>query len=216
MMVHNAEKQELQMIKQGVANHFPLLASLTPKITFAETSNVQTAATDGKHVFYSNSYTCQLTFEEKIFLFAHEIMHIAFDHVLRSGTKDPEIWNYATDAVINQMLKASGLPMPAGGIDLPEAAGKSAEEVYADLIQAKNQTTTHKAQGEHGLWAEAVKAAAKEQNAQKRTAPEISSQREKLFTQTNQARKQRGKLTTLAFHPHRHHLKQTERLLGNA
>ena len=43
-----------------------------------------------------------ITKEEQTFVFAHEVCHIAFNHILRSEGKDEDIWNIATDAVINQ------------------------------------------------------------------------------------------------------------------
>ena len=211
-MTNVAQKQEMVAIKKGIMAKFPLMGPVIARVPFQEDNHVKTAATNGHQVFYSTSYTCQLTFEEKIFLFAHEIMHIAFDHVMRSGDKDPEIWNYATDAVINQMLKASGLPMPAGGIDIPEAAGKSVDEVYENLIQANYQQKHVGVQGQHGLWEDAVKEAAKKQNKQM-INPQISAEREKQFMQTNEAFKQEQhqaqnvKLTKCVINPNRSYLK---------
>ena len=43
--------------------------------------------------------------DEQIFVFAHEVCHIAFDHILRSEGKVSSIWNISTDAVINAFLK---------------------------------------------------------------------------------------------------------------
>lgn len=230
-MVHNTETKEIQSIKKGIVSHFPLLESFMLRVPFQKTNDVKTAATNGHQVFYSDSYTSKLTFEEKIFLFAHEIMHIAFDHVMRSDNKDPEIWNQATDAVINQKLKASGLPMPAGGIDIPEAANNSAEEMYEKLMKKKTKNPVVKTQvvntqGEHKLWEDAVKAAIADLS-QKQTDPEISSQREKNFTPANEELKKEieakirdylhfsgksKKLTTFTLQVNRDHLKNPNQI----
>ena len=230
-MVHNTETKEIQSIKKGIVSHFPLLESFLLRVPFQKTNDVKTAATNGHQVFYSDSYTSKLTFEEKIFLFAHEIMHIAFDHVMRSDNKDPEIWNQATDAVINQKLKASGLPMPAGGIDIPEAANNSAEEMYEKLMKKKTKNSVVKTQvvntqGEHKLWEDAVKAAIADLS-QKQTDPEISSQREKNFTPANEELKKEieakirdylhfsgksKKLTTFTLQVNRDHLKNPNQI----
>lgn len=231
MMIHNTETKEIQSIKKGIVSHFPLLESFMLRVPFQKTNDVKTAATNGHQVFYSDSYTSKLTFEEKIFLFAHEIMHIAFDHVMRSDNKDPEIWNQATDAVINQKLKASGLPMPAGGIDIPEAANNSAEEMYEKLMKKKTKNPVVKTQvvntqGEHKLWEDAVKAAIADLS-QKQTDPEISSQREKNFTPANEELKKEieakirdylhfsgksKKLTTFTLQVNRDHLKNPNQI----
>lgn len=226
IMNKNTETKEIQSIKKGIASHFPLLEPFMSRVPFQKTNDVKTAATNGHQVFYADSYTSKLTFEEKIFLFAHEIMHIAFDHVMRSGTKDPKVWNYATDAVINQRLKASGLPMPAGGIDIPEAANKSAEEMYDKLMEKEKPITAVDAQSEHKLWADAVQEAITKY-AQKQISPELSSQREKHFTQANEALKKEieakikdylhfsgknKKLTTFTLQLNRDHLKKPNRI----
>ena len=226
-MVNNIETQEIQTIKKGIVSYFPLLEPFMSRVPFQKTNDVKTAATNGRQVFYSGSYTSGLSFEEKIFLFAHEIMHIAFDHVMRSNDKDPEIWNQATDAVINQQLKASGLPMPAGGIDIPEAANNSAEDMYKKLMRNKTQKTTiANTQGEHKFWEDAVKAAIAEYE-QKQINPEISSQREKHFTQANEELKKaieakindclyvadkKKKLTTCTIQINRDHLKKPNQI----
>ena len=77
----------------------------------------------------------------KFFLFAHEICHVAFEHIFRSEGKDKRLWNIATDSVINALLKQDGLPMIEGGVDIPEAINYDAEEMYNKLLeeQKKNQ-----------------------------------------------------------------------------
>ena len=72
-------------------------------------------------------------------------MHDAFDHIMRSKDKDPELWNIATDVVINQMLKAAGLPLIEGGIDMPQATNKSAEEMCEILKEKKQQNQQNEA-----------------------------------------------------------------------
>ena len=127
----------LEQVKQGVLSKFPLLGSVMAKLIFTSDDQVETAETNGKQVKYSPSFLSKLSFEERMFLLAHEVMHVAFDHIMRSRGKDVERWNIATDAVINQMLMEANLPLPQGGINLPEAKGKSADEVYEMLAQNK-------------------------------------------------------------------------------
>ena len=133
------QKSIIENIKNGVLRKFPLLGATMSNLTFESSNNIPTAATNGEKVFYSPEFVEELSYDERIFLFSHEIMHDAFDHIMRSKGKDPELWNIATDAVINQMLKLANLPLPEGGVDMPEANGKSAEEMYEILLEKQQQ-----------------------------------------------------------------------------
>lgn len=188
------QKKMLESVKNGVLRKFPLLGATMANLKFEPSKRVQTAGTDGERVVYSPEYVEKLTYDERVFLFSHEIMHDAFDHIMRSKGKDPELWNQATDAVINQMLKSAKLPLPEGGIDIPEAIGKSAEEMYDILLEKKregqgnqqnqdgqNQNNENGQQeggdgqkqeqqgegaGQHNMWEEAVERAEKQQQQQ--------------------------------------------------
>lgn len=188
------QKRMLESIKNGVLRKFPLLGATMANLTFEPSKDVQTAGTDGKRVVYSPKFIEGLTYDERVCLISHEIMHDAFDHIMRSKGKDPELWNQATDAVINQMLKAAKLPLPQGGVDMPEAVGKSAEEMYEILQERRRQQQQQNGQGQngenndnqqqegeqgqpqqngqgqgagqHNMWEEAVKQAEREQQEQ--------------------------------------------------
>ena len=82
----------------------------------------------------------KLSVEEQTFIFAHEVCHIAFNHILRSEGKDPQIWNTATDAVINAFLKSDGLKMIDGGVDIAEAINYDAEQLYEKLLEGISGT----------------------------------------------------------------------------
>ena len=88
-----------------------------------------------------------LLHEEQTFIFAHEICHIAFDHIFRSEGKDKRLWNIATDSVINALLKQDGLPIVEGGVDIPEAINYDAEEMYNKLLEEKKKQEQQNSQG---------------------------------------------------------------------
>ncbi len=73
--------------------------------------------------------------EQKQFVFAHEIMHVAFNHILRSKGRNQGLWNISTDSVINQILKNEKLPMTEGCVDITEAVNHLAEEMYEKLLK---------------------------------------------------------------------------------
>jgi predicted metal-dependent peptidase len=100
------------------------------------TDIVDTAAVDTRGRLYVNpAFVETLAGDEVEFLLAHEVMHIVFQHALREGDRDHEVWNVAADAVINDMLKALGIGrMIKGGVEMAGAADRTAEDVYKELV----------------------------------------------------------------------------------
>ncbi|MBE5735691.1 MAG: hypothetical protein E7361_04535 [Clostridiales bacterium] len=134
--------RKVENIKAGVLRKFPLLGATMSNLEFVYDENTRTLSTDGEKVYYSEEFMDQFSYDDKVFFFSHEVMHVAFDHLLRSKGKDKRLWNNATDAVINQLLKGEGYDIPAGLVNKPEAEGKSAEEMYEILLkeaQEQNQ-----------------------------------------------------------------------------
>ena len=110
--------------------YFPVFRILTDSIHFVEDNGMETACTNGNTIYYNSSFFESLSKDEQASIIAHELMHITLKHLSRLGDRDIEIWNYATDAVINQILKSNGLPLVDGVIDCPDALAYSAEEYY--------------------------------------------------------------------------------------
>lgn len=109
-----------------------------------------TAGTDGKKVLYNPKFINDLPEKQQVFVFAHEICHVAFEHIFRSEGKDKEIWNIATDSVINAILKEDGLPIVEGGVDIPEAINYNAEEMYDKLLEEKKEQEQQNGQNSQG------------------------------------------------------------------
>ena len=110
--------------------YFPIFKILINNIHFAENNNIKTACTNGDTIYYNSSFFQTLSKDEQVFIIAHELMHITLKHLSRMGERNNEIWNYAADAVTNQILKNNGLPLVKGVIDCPDALSFSAEEYY--------------------------------------------------------------------------------------
>ena len=104
-----SDKVDIDSVKNAVLSKFPLLGVPMSNLKFKEEKRVPTACTDGQTVYYSPDFMNSLSYDEKTFVVAHEVMHVAFDHIKRSKGKNPELWNIATDAVINQILKEQKL-----------------------------------------------------------------------------------------------------------
>jgi len=94
---------------------------------------------DGTVVF--DKEKCKdLSDEELQYLWAHEVLHCAFLHLVRRGSRDVMLWNLATDIAIDQILKDQGMVV-VDEIDPPEGyhLGMSAEQVYALIHGCKPQ-----------------------------------------------------------------------------
>ncbi len=113
-------------------------------IEFRDDLPYHTAATDGKNIYVDPNYFSSLSENDRLFTIAHEIMHIKFMHMFRlkdkSGVKrNPELWNIATDAIINANLERDGFTIKEGYVNMPEALEYSAEEFYQKLLQEKEK-----------------------------------------------------------------------------
>lgn len=132
-------RYDIAALKRKMLVKYPFFGSVVASVDYKENTNIPTVGTDGKTIYYNPEYLEGLSIEEQTFIFAHEVCHIAFNHILRSEGKEPKLWNMATDGVINQFLKQDGLKMVHGGVDMAEAINYDAEQLYEKLLQEKQQ-----------------------------------------------------------------------------
>lgn len=99
--------------------------------------SVETAATDGKNILINPHFFKSLNEKERVFLLAHEAMHVCFLHMIRQNDKDPVIWNFAGDYVINLLLSKDpstfGTPIKDILLD-SKYEGMNSEQVYDILV----------------------------------------------------------------------------------
>ena len=141
-------KYDIAALKRKMLVKYPFFGSVVASVGYKENKDIPTAGTDGETIYYNPEYLESLSVEEQTFVFAHEVCHIAFNHILRSEGKDPELWNIATDGVINQFLKRDGLKMAKGGVDMAEAINYDAEQLYEKLLQEKQQRQQQQQNGQ--------------------------------------------------------------------
>lgn len=130
---------DIDSLKRKMLIKYPFFGSTITNVEYQELLDIDTAATDGNKIYYNPEFLGGLTIEEQIFILAHEVCHIAFNHISRRKDKDKNLWNIATDAVINQLLKKDGLKMLDGLIDIPEAIDYDAETYYEKLLQGQKE-----------------------------------------------------------------------------
>jgi predicted metal-dependent peptidase len=127
--------------RRWVMNEFPLLGALASQVRIiaqadlCDRMDISIAAVNG---FLGEMYLnprWNLTQEELIFVYVHELLHVALLHHTRGRGRDPWLYNIAADFIINGWLVEMGVGrMPAiGALYDPRLKGMSAEEVY-DLL----------------------------------------------------------------------------------
>lgn len=126
-------KLAMMMLEQTV-----FFSTLCTSLEVVITDEVPTAGTDGRKLYINKAFFFGLTEAERVFLLAHETLHVAYLHCLRGVGKDQEIFNDACDYVINAELKQRKFSFIEEGLYDPQYAGMSAEEVYEKLIQNPN------------------------------------------------------------------------------
>lgn len=102
-------------------------------------NSIPTACTDGKQILLNADFFMSLNKEQRVFLLAHETLHVVFMHMTRIGTRNPTLWNDAGDYVINAHLKENNFELIKGSLYEPNYVGLSTEQVYDLLVQDQEE-----------------------------------------------------------------------------
>jgi predicted metal-dependent peptidase len=136
----NAPEKKLDSAKSYLIFHQPFFAVPLLRLRLAATSQMPTAATDGRAIYYNPEFIDSLSLEETIFILAHEVLHVVLAHHLRRGTRNHKAWNAAADYVINLILEKAGFTIADNVLHDPRFEGWSTEQVYRLLVQTAEQT----------------------------------------------------------------------------
>jgi predicted metal-dependent peptidase len=106
---------------------------LKHKITL--TTDIDTLDVDGfRNICANPDFIVQFGVPEIVWALCHEVMHPMLGHHVRRGSREPDKWNYAGDAVINDLLRDCGVGTPIPNtVDMRDARHKTTEQIYADL-----------------------------------------------------------------------------------
>lgn len=137
----------LERAKRWVMNHMPLLGALAAQVRIVadaklcERMDIGIAAVNeflGEMYFNPER---RLSDAETLFVYVHELLHVALLHGSRLQGRDPEVWNFACDFVINGWLIEMGVgSVPKSGLLYdPRLKNCSAEEVYDLLIKDRKR-----------------------------------------------------------------------------
>jgi hypothetical protein len=106
----------------------------------------ETMCTNGSAIIYHPDFVLNQSDAAVRMVLMHEILHCVGDHMVRRGSRDGEIWNWATDFAINGILdqekkeSGDGLDWPKNtdgsmmGLLDEQYLGMSAEAIYDLLV----------------------------------------------------------------------------------
>lgn len=136
-MSQSAKRVRLARMQIMLNHHF--FGTVLMCSPMVETTNVPTAATDMRSIFYNPEFFDKLPQDEISGVIAHEILHKTMSHGLRCGPRDAKLWNIACDYAINPVLINAGFKLPKGCLFNHKFVGMSAEQIYETLNRNGNR-----------------------------------------------------------------------------
>lgn len=98
---HNA-RQAILKARIALVLKQPFFGNLAMRLKLQNADSwLTTAATDGRHFFYNSDFILKLPTNQMMFLFCHELLHCAYDHMTRGMGKNRDLANIAMDYVVN-------------------------------------------------------------------------------------------------------------------
>ncbi len=129
---------DLNRVQQDITDRYPQWSSLVEHVSFEDRLMPAMVANDGRTIYYNSRNLSFYTPDARTFLFAQQLLHIQLAHFQRGIGKDPILWRKASDAVVNAMLRADGWSPPGDAVFHPDAAEKSAEDLYTVFLSEKD------------------------------------------------------------------------------
>jgi predicted metal-dependent peptidase len=126
----------------GLLLRHPFFGNMATRLKIVDASDwCNTAATDGRNLFYSRSFFENLSNKEVEFVVAHEILHNVFDHIARTEGRNRKIWNAAIDYCVNGQLVRDRIGDSPKSINIfhdTKHYGKSAEQIYDEIYDEED------------------------------------------------------------------------------
>ncbi len=123
----------------------PHLTGLAAAVRVALDDSVPTMGIFASGRLVANrAFTARLSQPDLLFVLAHELLHLALrTHDRAAGSQRLE-FNYAHDYIINDMLRHAldMAAIPAGGLDMPGAKDRSAEEIVLEMRRNASSTAS--------------------------------------------------------------------------
>lgn len=111
-MVLSDEKKK-EYMKRLLMSRMRLLVNngfyglLLMHMIFSIDESCNTAATDGRRIFFGPEFLDELSDTELDFILMHEILHVVLQHCIRQGERNRALFNIACDIVVNSNILLS-------------------------------------------------------------------------------------------------------------
>lgn len=126
----------------GLLLRHPFFGNMATRLKIVDATDwCKTAATDGRHLFYSREFFENLTTKQVEFVVAHEILHNVYEHMLRVEGRDRAIWNAAADYSVNGTLvrdRIGEVPPKIKIFHDTKHYGKSTEQIYDEIYDERD------------------------------------------------------------------------------
>jgi predicted metal-dependent peptidase len=112
----------------------PFFGNIASRLEPVASTKYPLGATDGQNIYYNPEAIAKMPISEIVFFYAHEVLHVVFQHFMRMDNRNIQIWNFATDYAVNAILKKNKV-----GTQIKHTLyekkydGPSSEEIYEDL-----------------------------------------------------------------------------------
>jgi predicted metal-dependent peptidase len=121
-------RERLTRARTWLSLRYPFFAVLALHLPDTE-ANVATAQTDGRSLQYKPDHILGLTDEQTRGLILHLVLHAAFGHPWRRGTRDTARWERACDIVVNGVIRK------LGGVRLPPGADTTDPALESEAVE---------------------------------------------------------------------------------
>lgn len=117
----------------------PFIAAVMTRVKREISTAVPTAGTNGTVCKYNPDFVAKWDDEQIFGLVLHESCHVVLMHMWRRDGRDPGLWNYANDAIINAYIKSRGYKLPDGGVHVDWVRDEHSSEYVYDKLKKDQQ-----------------------------------------------------------------------------
>jgi predicted metal-dependent peptidase len=124
--------EKLVIAKMGLMIRAPFFGNMASRMPLVNADTwCDTAATNGTYFYYNRDFINSLTIKQCEFVYCHEVLHCAFDHFERTGSRNKRLANIAQDYAINIIISDGKIGEHPPTILLDEKfRGMPWEEIY--------------------------------------------------------------------------------------
>ena len=122
----------------GLLLRHPFFGNLATRLRIQAADDwCQTAATDGRNLYFNTQFFNAMSNKEIEFVIAHEILHCVYDHLSRREDRNPMLYNIAADYKVNNLLVRDRIGEKPKIVDCYQDFqydGDTSEEIYDKLF----------------------------------------------------------------------------------